>query len=51
MTCAGWWCVRRKRKVSYTTMCTMMDENACTIVYAKTQKKLRPDSFEQETLY
>ena len=26
MTCAGWWCVRRQRKVYYTTMCTMTDE-------------------------
>ena len=51
MTCAGWWRVRRKRKVSYTTMCTMTDETACTIVYAKNTKKLRTDSLEQGTLY
>ena len=50
MTRARWWSVRRKRKVFYTAMCTMMDENACTIVYAKT-KKLRTGSLEQGTLY
>ena len=31
-------CKEKKEKVSYTTMCTVMDETACTIVYAKTIK-------------
>ena len=33
MTCARWWCVRRQRKVYYTTMCTMTDETACNNVH------------------
>ena len=33
MTCAGWWCVRRQRKVYYTTMCTVTNEAACNNVH------------------